>query len=161
MEDLTQRFYPSQLRGKLLNACADISAQALTSIDTIKKATGEDLLIYERKGADATTFRSYAKLLFSANQIPLNLDEKSDALYRRMLILVMDRKRLIWNWTRSWQQNSIGGSGKPFMHSRPCMQKENSGNRQDAKKRSRSCTGQQIRLRPLWMSVRGGSRARK
>lgn len=92
MEDLTQRFYPSQLRGKLLNACADISAQALTSIDTIKKATGEDLLIYERKGADATTFRSYAKLLFSANQIPLNLDEKSDALYRRMLILVMDRK---------------------------------------------------------------------
>lgn len=92
MEDLTQRFYPAQLRGKLLNACADISAQALTSIDVIKKATGEDLLICERKGVDPTTFRSYAKLLFSANQIPLNLDEKSDALYRRMLILVMDRK---------------------------------------------------------------------
>ena len=49
-------------------------------------------MIRERKGVDPTTFRSYAKLLFSANQIPLNLDEKSDALYRRMLILVMDRK---------------------------------------------------------------------
>ena len=92
MQDLNQRFYPAQMRGKLLNACADISAQALDNIDVIKKATGEDLLIYEKKGMDPTTFRSYAKLLFSANQIPLNLDEKSDALYRRMLILVMDKK---------------------------------------------------------------------
>lgn len=92
LQDLTQRFYPAQLRGKLLNACADIPADALTSVDTIKKATGEDMLMYERKSVDATTFRSYAKLLFSANQIPLNLDEKSDALYRRMMILVMDKK---------------------------------------------------------------------
>ena len=92
MEALTQRFYPAQLRGKLLNACADIKGGALTSVDIIKAATGEDLLVYERKGRDPTTFRSYAKLLFSANEIPINLDEKSDALYRRMLILVMDRK---------------------------------------------------------------------
>lgn len=93
LQDLSQRFYPSQLRGKLLNACADISSDALQNVDTIKKATGEDMLMYERKGMDANTlFRSYAKLIFSANQIPLNLDEKSDALYRRMLILVMNRK---------------------------------------------------------------------
>lgn len=92
MEQLTQRFYPAQLRGKLLNACADIKGGALTSVDTIKAATGEDLLIYERKGCDPVTFRSYAKLLFSANEIPVNLDEKSDALYRRMLILVMNQK---------------------------------------------------------------------
>lgn len=92
MQDMSQRFYPSQLRGKLLNACADISADSLNSVDVIKKATGEDVLMYERKGVDASTFRSYAKLMFSANQIPLNLDEKSDALYRRMLILVMDKK---------------------------------------------------------------------
>lgn len=93
MQNLTQRFYPAQLRGKLLNACADISSDSLTSVDVIKQATGEDLLMYERKGMDANTFfRSYAKLLFSANQIPLNLDEKSDALYRRMMILVMDKK---------------------------------------------------------------------
>lgn len=92
MEALTQRFYPAQLRGKLLNACADIKGGALTSVDTIKAATGEDLLVYERKGQDPATFRSYAKLLFSANEVPINLDEKSDALYRRMLILVMDQK---------------------------------------------------------------------
>ncbi len=92
LQDLNQRFYPAQLRGKLLNACADIPSDSLSSVDVIKKATGEDLLMYELKSIDATTFRSYAKLLFSANQIPLNLDEKSDALYRRMMILVMDKK---------------------------------------------------------------------
>ncbi len=92
MEALTQRFYPAQLRGKLLNSCADIKGGALTSVDVIKAATGEDVLLYERKGRDPGMFRSYAKLLFSANEIPVNLDEKSDALYRRMLILVLDRK---------------------------------------------------------------------
>lgn len=92
MDALTQRFYPAQLRGKILNACADIRGGALTSVDTIKAATGEDVLVYERKGRDPGTFRSYAKLLFSANEIPVNLDEKSDALYRRMLILVMNQK---------------------------------------------------------------------
>lgn len=92
MDALTQRFYPAQLRGKLLNACADIRGGVLTSVDTIKAATGEDVLIYERKGCDPGIFRSYAKLLFSANEIPVNLDEKSDALYRRMIILVMNQK---------------------------------------------------------------------
>lgn len=92
LQNLTQRFYPSMLRGKLLNACADIESGALQNVAEIKKATGEDLLVYERKGTDPTMFQSYAKLLFSANQIPLNMDEKSDAFYRRMLILVMDQK---------------------------------------------------------------------
>ena len=64
----------------------------MDSIDVIKKATGEDALMYEKKGRDPVTFRSYAKLLFSANKIPLNLDEKSDAYYRRLLIFEMNKK---------------------------------------------------------------------
>lgn len=92
LEDINQRFYPSELMGKLLNACADISSAPLNSVDIIKKVTGEDTLIYERKGRDPKTFRSYAKLLFSANKIPLNLDEKTDAFYRRLLILEMNIK---------------------------------------------------------------------
>lgn len=91
LQDLNQKFYPSLLLGKLLNACADISSEALTSVDNIKKATGEDIMLYEPKGKDAKPFRSYAKLLFSANKIPLNLDEKTNALYRRMLILEMNQ----------------------------------------------------------------------
>ena len=56
-----------------------------------KKAVGEDTLIYEKKGQDAIHFHSYAKLLFSTNEMPQNLEDKSDAFYRRLLILDMNR----------------------------------------------------------------------
>ena len=92
LQALNERFYPSMLQGMLLNACADISSGALVQVDNIKKATGEDVMICERKGRDPVPFRSYAKLIFSANKIPLNLDEKSNAFYRRLLILEMNRK---------------------------------------------------------------------
>ncbi len=89
---LAERFYPSQLLGKLLDACADISSLPMQEVDTLKKATGEDMLFYEQKGKDGCPFFSYAKLLFSANEMPLNLDEKTNAFYRRMLVLKMNRK---------------------------------------------------------------------
>lgn len=92
LQALNERFYPSMLQGMLLNACADISSDALMQVDNIKKATGEDVMICERKGRDPVPFRSYAKLIFSANKIPLNLDEKSNAFYRRLLILEMNQK---------------------------------------------------------------------
>lgn len=92
LENINQRFYPAELMGKLLNACADIESTPLNAVDTIKKVTGEDTLMYERKGRDPKTFASYAKLLFSANKIPLNLDEKTSAFYRRLLILEMNVK---------------------------------------------------------------------
>ena len=59
--------------------------------DVLKKAVGEDTLIYEKKGQDAIHFHSYAKLLFSTNEMPQNLEDKSDAFYRRLLILDMNR----------------------------------------------------------------------
>lgn len=93
LADLNERFYPSNLFGKLMNSCADISTAPLNAVDVLKKCTGDDEIIFERKGMDANrSFRSYAKLLFSANKIPLNLDEKSNAFYRRLLILEMNVK---------------------------------------------------------------------
>ena len=90
IQDLNKRFYATSLFGKLLNACADIPSTALQNIDVLKKAVGEDSVLYERKGQDPTNFKSYAKLLFSANEMPLNLDDKTNAYYRRILILDMD-----------------------------------------------------------------------
>ena len=91
LQNLNQRFYPTGLFGKLLNACADIPSTAMESVDVIKKAVGEDTLLYEKKGQDPTQFNSYAKLLFSANEMPLNLDDKTNAYYRRLLVLYMNR----------------------------------------------------------------------
>ena len=62
----------------------------MSSTDVVKKSVGEDVLVYEKKGKDATHFRSQAKLLFSANGMPENLDDKSDAYYRRLLVLELD-----------------------------------------------------------------------
>lgn len=90
LQDLNKRFYATCLFGKQLNACGDISCNAMDSTDVIKKATGEDTLIYEKKGQDAMQFVSHAKLLFSANAMPENLEEKSDAFYRRLLVLDMN-----------------------------------------------------------------------
>lgn len=92
LQGLQDRFTPGELYLKQANICADIPLSALSEVDTIKKLTGEDLVSAERKFKDHFTFRSFARLLFSANDIPVNLSDKSNALYRRMLILRMDNK---------------------------------------------------------------------
>lgn len=92
LQDLTKRFYPTQLQGRLLNSCADISKTAIEQTDVIKKITGEDSLMGEYKGGAIFTFKSYAKLLFSANEIPISLDDKSNAFYRRFLIIRIEKR---------------------------------------------------------------------
>lgn len=92
MHELNMRFYPAQLYGKLLNACADNNSLPLSSIDSLKKITGGDLIMHERKGQDPFFFVPFAKLIFSFNQMPLQLEEKSNAFYKRMRILNMDNE---------------------------------------------------------------------
>lgn len=92
LQELNKRFYPTSLFGKLLNSCADIPRTALEETDIIKKITGEDCINGEYKGGAVFPFKSYAKLLFSANEIPVTLDEKSNAFFRRLLILKIDKR---------------------------------------------------------------------
>lgn len=86
------KFATIQLMGKLLNACSEIPRKALTDTSVLKQATGEDQIKGEYKGGSILFFNSYAKLLFSTNNIPLNRDEGSNAFYRRMMILSIDQK---------------------------------------------------------------------
>ena len=90
LQDLNKRFFATGLFGKLLNACGDIPVKAMESTDIIKKAVGEDSLVYEKKNEDALFFFSRAKLMFSCNGVPENVEDKSDAFYRRLLILEMN-----------------------------------------------------------------------
>ena len=90
MHELNMRFYPAQLYGKLLNACADNNSLPLQSIDSLKKITGGDLIMHEKKGNDPFFFTPFCKLIFSFNQMPLQLEEKSNAFYKRMRILSME-----------------------------------------------------------------------
>ena len=88
---LTQRFAPYGLMGKLLNSCADLEIDALSDVSTLKKVLGEDSLSAEAKGKDAVSFKSYAKLVFSTNELPIVKSEKTNGFYRRLLILTMNK----------------------------------------------------------------------
>lgn len=92
MHELNMRFYPSQLYNRLLNCCADNSSLALSSIENLKKITGGDQIMHEKKGKEPFFFVPFCKLLFSFNQMPLQLEEKSNAFYKRMRILSMDKE---------------------------------------------------------------------
>lgn len=92
LQDLNERFNATNLFGKILNSCADIPSKAMDQVDIIKKITGEDVIKGEYKGGAVFFFNSYAKLMFSANEIPISLDDKTNAYYRRFLILRIDKR---------------------------------------------------------------------
>ena len=91
LNELTQRFSAYGLLGRLLNSCADLELTALEDTSTIKKALGEDTLRGEAKGKDAFAFKSYAKMVFSCNELPIVKAEKTNGFYRRLLIITMNR----------------------------------------------------------------------
>ena len=92
LQELGERFTATELLGKLLNACADLPKKALEQVDAVKRITGEDPVKGEYKGGKTFWFRSYAKLIFSANQMPKSYDEKTTAFYRRLLMIHIDKK---------------------------------------------------------------------
>lgn len=64
------RFYISQLYGKMANICADLPAQPLAETDVFKKIVAGDTVTGEFKYHPAFDFVPYAKLFYSANQLP-------------------------------------------------------------------------------------------
>lgn len=92
LQELGERFTATELLGKLLNACADLPKKALEQVDAVKRITGEDQIKGEYKGGKMFWFRSYAKLIFSANQMPKSYDEKTTAFFRRLLMINISKK---------------------------------------------------------------------
>lgn len=91
LNELTERFASYGLFGKLLNSCADLETTALDDTSRLKKILGEDSIRAESKGKDAISFKSFAKLIFSTNELPIVKGEKTNGFYRRLLILQMNR----------------------------------------------------------------------
>lgn len=80
------KFNTSTLYGKEVNYFADISKDYLKDSSTIKTLTGNDYMKAEFKGKDPFTFRSYAKLIFSANELPTFTDFTKGFLRRVALV---------------------------------------------------------------------------
>ena len=86
------RFASFNLFQKLLNVCADIDKSSLSDVANIKLLTGGDIVKGEAKGKEPIFFRNYAKLLFSANEIPRIKAESTSAFYRRLLVISLNKK---------------------------------------------------------------------
>lgn len=100
------RFKAAQLKDKIANIYADISFKRLASTHMIKNLVAGDEISAEEKGERAFPLRSYAKLMFSANDLPASSDT-TDGFFRRFFIVPFDKKNLprimkMLNLIRSW-----------------------------------------------------------
>lgn len=80
------KFKIVQLKDKLLNVGADISAKRLDETESFKKVISGDSMMGEFKGVDSFNFQPYAKNIFSANELPSTIDA-SDGFFRRWKIV--------------------------------------------------------------------------
>lgn len=70
LSDSNYRFYASHLYGKMANICDDLPARKLKETDMFKKIVAGDTTTGEFKFRPPFDFEPYAKLLYSANQLP-------------------------------------------------------------------------------------------
>jgi putative DNA primase/helicase len=92
LKDLTDdKFSRAHLYGKLANICGDIDNQVINNTGIIKSITGGDSVYAQFKGIDGFTFRSFAKLMFSANELPMSTD-KTNGYFRRIFILPFEKQ---------------------------------------------------------------------
>lgn len=103
------RFKPSELYGKDADIVADIGADFLRRPDTLKKLTGGDALSAEFKGGQGFTFTSYAKLTFSANELPTFSDD-SKGMQRRLIVLKLQNNDT--RGTDFWERHSMAAIRK-------------------------------------------------
>lgn len=90
-KELDDRFSTAMLFGKLANLGDDISDSFKEDVAIFKKiATGESIKA-ENKGKDAFQFIPYAKLIFSANNIP-RMKDPTGAAMRRLLAIPLNAK---------------------------------------------------------------------
>ncbi|MDX6768931.1 MAG: phage/plasmid primase, P4 family [Elusimicrobiota bacterium] len=87
LQALTEnKFAVADLFGKTANICADLSSAALAESGVFKQIVGGDVVRAEHKFQPAFTFRPYARLLFSANELPYSADHTT-AFFRRWIVV--------------------------------------------------------------------------
>lgn len=86
LSDLCTTFRPAEIVGKLANIGDDIGDEFIKNPSIFKKVVSGDRITFEKKGADPFQFSNYAKLLFSANDIP-RIKDKSGAVIDRLIII--------------------------------------------------------------------------
>jgi P4 family phage/plasmid primase-like protien len=86
----SDRFASAELWGKLANIFADLKADKLMNSGPFKMLTSGDSIRAQRKFSKPFDFVPYAKLFFSANEVPESTDQ-TYAFFRRWIILHFER----------------------------------------------------------------------
>ncbi|MBF0542101.1 MAG: bifunctional DNA primase/polymerase, partial [Nitrospirae bacterium] len=87
LQELSEnKFKRAELVGKLANVFADLDGRTLESTNYLKTIVSGDPIDAEKKNKDPFSFHPYARLIFSANDIPLSR-EQNLAYYRRWSII--------------------------------------------------------------------------
>jgi len=89
-QDLDEKFATVQLFGKLANIFADLPAKEIRETGIFKAITGEDYISAQHKFKDYFSFKPFCRLLFSCNNVPKNVSDRSDGFYRRLIIVRFD-----------------------------------------------------------------------
>lgn len=86
LAELGNRFKTAEIAGKLACIGDDIGDEFIPNPSVFKKLVSGDRMNAERKGCDPFDFKNYAKLLFSANDIP-RIKDKTGAVIDRLVIV--------------------------------------------------------------------------
>jgi putative DNA primase/helicase len=93
LKELSEKFQNAELFGKLANIGDDIDSEYIPNVAVFRKlVTGERIQV-QKKGQDPFEFNNYAKMLFSANNIPrLGGAKESYSIMRRLVIIPFNAK---------------------------------------------------------------------
>ncbi len=93
LKELSEKFQNAEICGKLANIGDDIDSEYISNAAVFKKlVTGERIQV-QRKGERPFEFNNYAKMMFSANNIPrLGSAKDSYAILRRLVIIPFEAK---------------------------------------------------------------------
>ncbi len=86
-----ERFAISQLNGKLANIHSDISSKELDNLGIFKQLVSADPIPVEKKNKDPFDMTNFAKMFFSANEMPY-IKDNSDGAFRRIIVTKWDNQ---------------------------------------------------------------------
>jgi hypothetical protein len=72
LDNPNHRFALAQLENKDINVDTELSARSYNDLSTLKKLTGRQPIMLERKGKDPYEVESWAKLFFNCNELPIS-----------------------------------------------------------------------------------------
>ena len=86
-QGLGEPYQAADLFGRILNSNADLPSKALDDAGMFKKLVSGDSISTSRKYKDNFEFYPFVKFLFSCNDMPVSLSDKTLGFFRRILLI--------------------------------------------------------------------------